>query len=173
MTAVIDIYKALAVRINYPVTPTYRCLEKIIGYLNLLISLSNTPQVIIEVELKGDPHKRWYRKSGEKISYTLDGKPAKFNPDGTIDTVDTTAYVIRTGLFVDSETGDSKNFITSRNDILSDDYYLQPILTALYLVISGVQPNEAVMYINDACTRSIAKSDTTMVRNINNIRRRL
>lgn len=173
MTTVADIYKALAVRINYPVTPTYRCLEKIIGYLNLLLSLSNTPQVIIEVTLKGDPHKRWYKKSGEQISYLKNGSPVKLNPDNTIDTTDETAYVIRTGLFTDSDSGDTKNYVTSSSDILADDYYLQPILTALFLVISGVQPNEAVMYINDACTRSVAKADTRMVRNIPNIKRRL
>ena len=43
MTTVSDIYQALAVRINYPVTPTYRCLQKIIGHINLIVSLANTP----------------------------------------------------------------------------------------------------------------------------------
>ena len=46
MTNVKDIYKALAVRINYPVQPTYRCLEKVIGYINLLLSLTNTHQIL-------------------------------------------------------------------------------------------------------------------------------
>ena len=41
MSNVLDIYKALAVRINYPITPTYRCMQKIIGYINLLMSLAN------------------------------------------------------------------------------------------------------------------------------------
>ena len=172
MTNVKDIYKALAVRINYPVQPTYRCLEKVIGYINLLLSLTNTPQIIVEVPLKGNPGKRVYKKVGEKISYMLNGEPAKLNPDGTINTTDETAYVIRNGLFVDLESGETKNFVTSETDILADDYYLQSILTSLYLVLNGVQPNEAVMYINDACTRSVAKVDTRML-DIDRIKRRL
>lgn len=172
MTNVNDIYKSLAVRINYPVQPTYRCMEKIIGYLNLLLSLTNTPQVIVEVALSGAPRKRYYRKQGEKIAYLKNGEPCKLNPDGTIDTAFDTAYVIRNGLFVSLQDGSTKNFITDSTDVLADDYYLQPILTALYLVISGVQPSEAVMYINDACTRSVAKVDTKQV-DINKIKRRL
>lgn len=172
MTNVKDIYKALAVRINYPVQPTYRCLEKVIGYINLLLSLTNTPQIIVEVPLKGNPGKRVYKKVGEKISYMLNGEPAKLNPDGTINTKDETAYVIRNGLFVDLESGETKNFVTSETDILADDYYLQSILTSLYLVLNGVQPNEAVMYINDACTRSVAKVNTRML-DIDKIKRRL
>lgn len=172
MTNVADIYKALAVRINYPVTPTYRCMQKVIGYLNLLISLSNTPQVVIEVALSGPKHKRYYKRSDEKIAYLLNGKACKLNPDGTIDTADESAYVIRTGLFQNLSDGSPKTFITDESDILADDYYLQPILTALYLVISGVQPSEAVMYINDACTKSVAEADVRQV-DMRHIKRRL
>lgn len=172
MTNVSDIYKALAVRINYPVQPTYRCLQKIIGYINLLISLANAPQAIIEVPLSGSPNKRYYNSNHEQISYLLDGTPCKLNPDGTIHTKDSTAYVVRTGLFVGLQQGEVKNFVTDETDILADDYYLQPILTALYLIISGVQPSEAVMYINDACSRSTAKADVKQV-NLSRIKRRL
>ena len=172
MSTVTDIYKALAVRINYPIEPTHRCMQKIIGYLNLLLSLSNTPQYIVEVPLDGKPNKRFYNKKNEKIAYMLDGSPVPLNPDGTINTTDSTAFVIRTGLFQDRDTGTPKNFITSENDALTDDYYLQPILTSLFLVLSGVSPSEAVMYINDACTRSTAKVHTQQV-NLNNIKRRL
>ena len=172
MSNVTDIYKALAVRINYPIEPTHRCIQKIIGYLNLLLSLTNTPQYVIEVKLDGNPGKKFYNKKNEKIAYMLDGSPAKINPDGTINTNDSTAFVIRSGLFQDSETGALKNFITSEKDILTDDYYLQPILTALFLVLSGVGPSEAVMYINDTCTRSTAKVHTQQV-NLNTIKRRL
>lgn len=172
MSNVNDIYKALAVRINYPVTPTYRCLEKIIGYINLLLSLTNTPQMIVEVPLKGSNHHKVPQVRTDKISYMLNGEPAKINPDGTIDTTDSTAYAIRNGLFLSIEDGSVKQFVTSETDVLADSYYLQPILTALYLVINGVQPNEAVMYINDACTRSVAKVDTRMI-DVNKIRRRL
>lgn len=172
MTNVADIYKALAVRINYPITPTYRSMEKIIGYINLLLSLTNTPQLIVEVPLQGSPNKRYYRKSGEKIAYLKDGSPCALNPDGTIHTKDETAYVVRNGLFQSLQDGSVKNFVTDETDILSDDYYLQPILTALYLTLSGVQPSEAVMYINDACTRTVAKVDTRQV-NMKPIRRRL
>lgn len=172
MTNIADIYKALAVRINYPVVPTYRCMQKIIGYINLLLSLSNAPQMVIEVPLSGPPKKRYYRRTGEKVAYLKDGKPCKLNPDGTIDTKDDTAYVVRTGLFQDLQTGEVKNFVTSEDDVLADDYYLQPILTALFLTISGVQPGEAVMYINDACTRTITKVDVHQV-DVNRIKRRL
>lgn len=172
MTNVKDIYAALAVRINYPVEPTYRCMQKIIGYINLLLSLSNTPQVIVEVPLSGEPNKRYYKRNNEKIAYLKNGSPCILNPDGTIKTKDTTAYVIRTGLFQDLETGKVKNFITNDTDVLADDYYLQPILTSLFLVLSGVQPSEAVMYINDACTQSTAKVETRQV-DVNRIRRRL
>lgn len=172
MSTVTDIYKALAVRINYPIEPTHRCMQKIIGYLNLLLSLSNTPQYIVEVKLDGNPGKRYYNKRNEKIAYLLDGSPAQLNPDGTINTKDSTAFVIRSGLFQDNNTGFQKNFVTSEADILTDDYYLQPILTSLFLVLSGVSPSEAVMYINDACTRSTAKVHTQQV-NLNNIKRRL
>lgn len=172
MTNMADIYRALAVRINYPVQPTYRCMQKIIGYLNLLLSLSNTPQVIVEVALSGEPNKRYYNRVGELIAYLKDGKPCKLNPDGTIYTKDETAYVIRKGLFQDLQTGSVKNYITSEDDILSDDYYLQPILTSLFLVLSGVQPSEAVMYINDACSRSNADVDTRQI-DTRGIKRRL
>ena len=172
MSNVIDIYKALAVRINYPIEPTHRCIQKIIGYLNLLLSLTNTPQYVVEVKLDGKPGKRFYNKNNEKIAYMLDGSPAVMNPDGTINTKDSTAFVIRSGLFQDNDTGFQKNFVTSEKDVLTDNYYLQPILTALYLVLSGVSPSEAVMYINDACTRSTAKVHTQQV-NLNNIKRRL
>lgn len=172
MTNVTDIYKALAVRINYPIIPTYRCMEKIIGYINLLLSLTNTPQNVIEVELSGEPNKRYYRREGEKIAYLKTGQPCKLNPDGTIHTKDETAFVIRNGLFVSLQDGSPKNFVTSETDVLADDYYLQPILTALFLVLSGVQPSEAVMYINDACTRTTAKVETRQI-NINTAKRRL
>ena len=172
MSNVTDIYKALAVRINYPIEPTHRCIQKIIGYLNLLLSLTNTPQYVVEVKLDGQPGKRFYNKNNEKIAYMLDGSPALMNPDGTINTKDSTAFVIRSGLFQDNDTGFQKNFVTSEKDVLTDNYYLQPILTALYLVLSGVSPSEAVMYINDACTRSTAKVHTQQV-NLNNIKRRL
>lgn len=172
MTNVLDIYRALAVRINYPVEPTYRCLQKIIGYLNLLLSLTNTPQVIIEVPLSGPAGKRFYIKKSEKIAYMLDGSPAKLNPDGTINTKDATAYVIRNGLFQSLSDGSTKNFVTDETDILSDDYYLQPILTSLFLLLSDVPPNEAVMYINDACTKSVAKVHTQMI-DTDSIKRRL
>lgn len=172
MTNVLDIYKALAVRINYPVTPTYRCMQKIIGYLNLLLSLTNTPQAIIEVALDGEPNKRYYKRANEKIAYLLNGKPCTLNPDGTIHTKDETAYVIRNGLFLGLQSGEPRNFISDETDILADDYYLQPILTSLFLVISGVPPTEAVMYINDACTRSVAKVNTKQV-NVRKIERRL
>ena len=172
MSNVTDIYKALAVRINYPIEPTHRCIQKIIGYLNLLLSLTNTPQYVVEVKLDGQPGKRFYNKNNEKIAYMLDGSPALMNPDGTINPKDSTAFVIRSGLFQDNDTGFQKNFVTSEKDVLTDNYYLQPILTALYLVLSGVSPSEAVMYINDACTRSTAKVHTQQV-NLNNIKRRL
>lgn len=172
MSNVLDIYKALAVRVNYPVQPTYRSLQKIIGYLNLLISLTTTPQVTVEVPLTGQPHKKVYRRKSEKVAFMLDGRPAKLNPDGTIDTVDNSAYVIRTGLFQELEDGSPKTFVTSETDVLADDYYLQPILTALYLVLQGVQPTEAVMYINDACTTSFAKVETRQI-DTTHIRRRL
>lgn len=172
MTNIADIYRALAVRINYPVQPTYRCMQKIIGYINLLLSLSNTPQVVVEVELAGKDNHKYFIKEGEKIAYLKDGKPAKLNPDGTIHTKDDTAYVVRTGLFQDLQTGDVKNFVTDETDVLSDDYYLQPLLTALFLTISGVQPSEAVMYINDACTRTVSKVEMKQV-DVNRIKRRL
>lgn len=172
MTNMLDIYKALAVRINYPVQPTYRCIQKIIGYLNLLLSLSNTPQTIIEVQLAGTPGHRYYNRNNEQIAYLKDGRPCKLNPDGTIATKDETAFVIRKGLFQDLQTGSPKTFITSEDDILSDDYYLQPILTSLFLVLSGVQPSEAVMYINDACSRSFAEVDTRQI-DTKRIKRRL
>ena len=172
MTNIADIYKALAVRINYPIQPTYRCMQKIIGYINLLLSLTNTPQIIVEVPLSGEPRKRFYKRTGEKIAYLLNGEPAPINPDGTINTPDSSAYVIRTGLFQSLNDGSVKNFVTSEEDILSDDYYLQPLLTALFLTISGVQPSEAVMYINDACTRSTAKVHTQQV-DLKRVKRRL
>ena len=102
----------------------------------------------------------------------LNGEPAPINPDGTINTPDSSAYVIRTGLFQSLDDGSVKNFVTSEEDILSDDYYLQPLLTALFLTISGVQPSEAVMYINDACTRSTAKVHTQQV-DLKRVKRRL
>lgn len=172
MTTVNDIYQALAVRINYPIEPTYRCMQKIIGNINLIISLANTPQAIVEVPLSGEPLKRYYHRTGERIAYLKSGKPCKLNPDGTIHTKEETAYVIRTGLFEDSETGQSKVFITSENDLLSDDYYLQPLLTACYLLLNGVQPNEAAMYIIDACTKTQTEVNTEQI-NLNNIRKRL
>ena len=172
MSNVLDIYKALAVRINYPIKPTYRSLQKIIGYINLLLSLANAPQVIVEVPLSGPNNAKYYNKIGERVAYLKNGKPVPLNPDGTIHTKDTSAYVIRTGLFQSLQTGEVKNFITDETDILSDDYYLQPLLTSLYLLLSGVQPSEAVMYINDACVRTIAEVDTTQV-DINRIKRRL
>lgn len=172
MTNVNDIYKALAVRINYPIQPTYRCMQKIIGYINLLLSLTNTPQMVIEVELSGQPNKRYYRKDNEKIAYLKNGEPCKLNPDGTIHTKDETAYVIRNSMFVGLQEGEPKGFVTDETDILADDYYLQPLLTSLFLVISGVQPSEAVMYLNDACTRTTAKVETRQV-NIDRIKRRL
>ncbi len=172
MTNMMDIYKALAVRINYPVQPTYRCMQKIIGYLNLLLSLSNTPQAIVEVALSGEPGKRYLNRKNEQIAYLKDGRACKLNPDGTIHTNDESAFVIRKGLFQDLQTGSVKQFITSEDDILSDDYYLQPILTSLFLVLSGVQPSEAVMYINDACSRSNAGVETRQV-DTTRIKRRL
>ena len=173
MTTVKDIYTALAVRINYPVQPTYRCLQKIIGYINLLVSLSSTPQVIIEVELSGEPRKRYYNSStNEKVAYLKNGKPCKLNPDGTIDTKDKTAYIIRTGLFQDISSGSPKKFVTSETDVLADDYYLQPILTSLFLALNGVTPSEAVMYINSACSKSNADANIKQI-NMDNIKRRL
>lgn len=172
MTTVRDIYKALAVRINYPVEPTYRCLQKIIGYINLLISLSNTPQVIVEVPLSGEPNKRFYNRIGEKVAYLKNGKPCPLNPDGTIRTADSTAYVIRTGMFQSLDTGEAKKFVTSDTDILSDDFYLQPILTSLYLTLNGVNPSEAVMYINSACTKSFTQANLKQI-NMSDIRRKL
>lgn len=172
MSSIVDIYKALAVRINYPIEPTTRCIQKIIGYLNLLLSLSNTPQFIVEVGLEGDPGKRYTSRLTDRVAYLSDGSPAIMNPGGTINTNDKKAFVIRTGLFQDLQTGSIKNFVTSETDILSDDYYLQPILTSLYLVLSGVSPSEAVMYINDACTRSTAKVHTQQI-DLNSIKRRL
>lgn len=172
MTTVKDIYTALAVRINYPVEPTYRCMQKIIGYINLLVALSNTPQIIVEVELSGEPNKRFYKRTGETVAYLKNGEPCPLNPDGTIRTADKTAYVIRTGLFQSIDTGASKKFVTSETDILADDYYLQPILTSLYLVLNGVNPSEAVMYINSACSKDFASVDTKMI-NMKKIKRRL
>lgn len=172
MTTVKDIYTALAVRINYPVQPTYRCLQKIIGYINLLVSLSSTPQVIIEVELSGEAGKRYYNSNHEKIAYLKDGKPCKLNPDGTINTKDKTAYVIRTGLFQDISSGSPKKFVSSETDVLADDYYLQPVLTALFLALNGVNPSEAVMYINSACAKSNAISNIKQI-DMSSIKRRL
>lgn len=172
MTNVKEIYSALAVRINYPVQPTFRSLQKVIGYINLLLSLSNAPQVIIEVPLGGQPRKRTYKKEGEKIAYLTDGKPCKINPDGTINTPDKTAFVIRTALFEDINSGLPKNFVDSDTDVLSDDYYLQPLLTSLLLIFQGVAPIEAVSYLNDACTKSFAKVETKQI-NLNTVRKRL
>lgn len=172
MTTVSDIYTALAVRINYPVTPTYRCLQKIIGYINLLVSLANTPQVIVEVPLSGDPLKRYYSRIGERVAYLKSGKPCKLNPDGTIHTKEESGYVIRTGLFQDANTGATKTFVTSETDILADDYYLQPMLTSVYLLLNGVQPNEAAMYLTDACTRTSTEVNTAQI-NLKDIRRRI
>lgn len=173
MTNVKNIYEQLAVRINYPIKPTYRCLQKIIGNLNILISLSNTPQVTIEVPLSGEPNNRYYEGfNNEKISFLKDGRPCKLNPDGTIHTKDDTAYVIRDSLFTDLDTNRPKKFVTSDTDVLADDYYLQPILTSLFLMLQGVQPSEAVMYINDACTKSNANVDTRQV-DMDRVRRRL
>ena len=172
MTTVKDIYTQLAVRINYPIQPTYRCLSKIIGYINLLLSLTNTPQVVVEVKLQGPPRKRFYKKQGEKIAYLKHGQPCKLNPDGTIDTPEESGFVIRNGLFISLENGATKDFVTSETDILADDYYLQPLLTSLYLIISGVQPTEAVQYLNDACTRTDVKVETRQV-NLSTIKRKL
>lgn len=172
MTNVSDIYKALAVRINYPLQPTYRCMSKVIGYINLLLSLTNTPQLLIEVGLSGDVNARYYNNDNEKVAYLLDGTPCKLNPDGTIHTKDETAYVIRNSIFIGLDNGEPKQFVDSETDILSDDYYLQPLLTSLYLLISGVQPSEAVMYLNDACTRTVAKVHTQQI-DVHSIKRRL
>lgn len=172
MTDVLDIYKALAVRVNYPITPTYRSMQKVIGYLNLLLSLANAPQAIVEVALSGPDNAKYYRRVGEQVAYMKNGKPVKLNPDGTIHTKDTSAYVVRTGLFQSLQDGSVKKFITDSTDILADDYYLQPILTSLYLLLSGVTPGEAVMYINDACTRTITEVDTSQV-DVRRIKRRL
>lgn len=172
MSNVTDIYKALAVRINYPIEPTHRCIQKIIGYLNLLLSLSNTPQYVVEIPLEGEPKAKYPAKVSDRIAFLKNGKPCEMNPDGTINTSDTSAFTIRTGLFQNLDDGTIKNFVTSETDVLADDYYLQPILTSLYLVLSGVSPSEAVMYINDACTRSSAKAHTQQV-DLDSIKRRL
>lgn len=172
MTTVSDIYQALAVRINYPVTPTYRCLQKIIGHINLIVSLANTPQVIVEVPLSGEPNKRFYNRIGERIAYLKSGKPCQLNPDGTIHTKEESGYVIRTGLFQDPDTGNPKIFVTSEKDVLADDYYLQPMLTAVYLLLNGVQPNEAALYLIDACTKTQSEVETSQV-NLDNIKRRI
>lgn len=173
MTNVRDIYTNLAVRINYPINPTYRCLNKIIGHLNLLLSLSTTPQVIVEVQLSGESGKRYYDSSNnEKIAYLKSGKPCLYNPDGTINTKEQTGYVIRTELFVDLETNQPKKFIDKETDVLADDKYLQPVLTSLFLVLQGVSPAEAVMYINDACTKSEGKVQTRQI-DMSKVKRRI
>ena len=172
MTNIKDIYTNLAVRINYPVNPTYRCLNKIIGHLNLLLSLSTTPQVIVEVQLSGESGKRYYDNNNEKIAYLKSGKPCLYNPDGTINTKEKTGYVIRTELFVDLETNRPKKFVDTETDVLADDMYLQPILTSLFLVLQGVSPTEAVMYINDACTKSDGKVQTRQI-DMSKVKRRI
>ena len=136
-------------------------------YKSNVIRRNKSARKIIEEECTEDVNKVKNTAFSDTTTINVSSiDPAKLN------TKDETAYVIRNGLFVDLESGETKNFVTSETDILADDYYLQSILTSLYLVLNGVQPNEAVMYINDACTRSVAKVDTRML-DINRIKRRL
>lgn len=174
MANVNDIYTQLAPRINYPLTPTYRCKWKIIGFINLLLSYCNTPQEIQEVELQGQPGARYYISTDwtRKISYLKSGKPCKLNPDGTINTAETTGFIIQKGLFKDLETNVYKDFVTSETDVLVDEKYTQALLTSLYLIYQGVQPVEAAMYLNDACTKGNSEMVMKPI-DLQNIKRRI
>lgn len=174
MANVLDIYTQLAPRINYPLTPTYRCKWKIIGYINLLLSYCNTPQEVQEVELQGPPGARYYHSTDwtRKIAYLKSGERCKLNPDGTINTSEKTGFIIQKGLFKDLETNVYKDFITSETDVLVDEKYMQAMLTSLFLIYQGVQPVEASMYLSDACTKANAEFSSKPI-DLRNIKRRI
>ena len=171
-TTIAQLYEQLAVRINYPITPTYRCIQKVIGFINLLLSYVNTPQFIEEVTLSGEAGRREYNAGVNRISYLYHGQPVVLNPDGTINTNETKAYIIHKYLIEDSMTEEEKPFVTSEQDILVSDNYVQPFLTALYLLFQGINPTEAVMYINSACTSDNTESNFNMI-DVKNIKKKL
>lgn len=171
-TTVLDLYQQLAVRINYPVTPTYRCLSKVIGFINILLSYINTPQYIERVELSGDPgHRTYIDENNNRITYLESGQPCILNPDGTINTNEQYGYIVHKHLFID-ETGLGIAFVSNEHDVLVSDTYTQPILTALYTLFSGVSPDEAVAYINQACFKEVAGNNFNRI-DVKNIKRRL
>ena len=174
MTNVLDIYTQLAPRINYPLQPTFRCKEKFIGYINLLLSLTSTPQEVVAINLTGESGARINPKAEDniKIEYLEHGEPCILNPDGTIRTHHTVGYAIYRGIFKATGSELHKDFVTSDTDELVDDYYLQPLLTSLYLLYSGITPNEAVMYLNDACTKDMSSINMNNI-NVDKLKRQI
>lgn len=166
-----QLYEQLAVRINYPITPTFRCLSKVIGYINLLLSYTSTTQLIEKVELLGEPDKRYYEDEfNNRIEY-LENGPCNLNPDGTIRTKDTYGYIVHKSLFRDQD-GNYINYVSTETDVLTSDLYLQPFLTSLFLLFNGVSPDEASMYINQSCFKNNAGPNMQRI-NLDNVRRRL
>lgn len=165
-----QIYVDLATRINYPLTPSYRCLSKVIGYINLLLALVNTPQFISEVELTGEANHKVYNGK-EKIAYLYSGKPAKINPDGTLDTNETKAYVISKYLFRNSA-GQYISYVDNELDEIVNDDYVQPLVTALYLLFNNVSPDEAATYLNSSCSQSQSEMYSGMI-DLDSFRKRL
>lgn len=170
-TNVSQIYEQLAVRINYPITPTYRCLMKVIGFINILMTYTNTPQILSEVSLQGEPGHRTYTGT-TKLSYLDNGEPIVINPDGTIRTNATKGYAIHKYLWLNSETEEEKQFVDNQSDVIVSDEYVQPLLTALYLMFQGINPAEAVLYINSACTTDEYEANMSNV-DLKHIKRRL
>ena len=164
-----QLYEQLAVRVNYPITPTYRCFQKVIGMFNLLLTYVNCPQYIEQVELTGDSGHKSY--TGGKVSYLEDGQPCILNPDGTINTHQTKGYVVHKDI-VQSTDGTYKHFVDSETDTIVSDTYVQPILTALFTLFQGVSPLEASVYINAACTNEMTEVNMKNV-DLGHIRRRL
>ena len=165
-----QIYVDLATRINYPLTPSYRCMSKVIGYINILLALVNTPQFISEVELTGEKNHKTY-SGKEKIAYLYSGKPARLNPDGTINTTEDKAYVISKYLFKNSS-NEYISYINNETDMIVNDDYVQPLVTALYLLFNNVSPDEAATYLNSSCSQSQSEMYSGMI-DLDNIRKRL
>lgn len=174
MTNILEIYTLLAPRINYPLQPTYRCKEKFIGYVNLLLSLISTPQQVVAINLTGEAGKRVnpQAEQGVKIDYLEHGQPCILNPDGTIKTSETIGYSIQRGIFKAVNSTNYKQFITEDTDEIADEAYLQPLLTSLYLLYTGLTASEAVMYLNDACTKDPTQVNMKQV-NLDDIKRRI
>lgn len=165
-----QIYVDLATRINYPLTPSYRCMSKVIGYINILLALVNTPQFISEVELTGEDNHKVY-SGKEKIAYLYSGKPARLNPDGTINTTEDKAYVISKYLFKNSA-DEYISYISNETDLIVNDEYVQPLVTALYLLFNNVSPDEAATYLNSSCSQSQSETYSGML-DLDSIRNRL